>query len=303
MSAGGGSKKVIVFALLANLGIAIAKFTGAFISGSAALLAEAIHSLVDCANQVLLLVGSKLAKRAPTELHPLGYGREAFFWSFVVAILLFSLGGVFAIYEGAHKLSEHGEVSAPFLSMGILAVSIVLEGMSFWACIKEVRSQNPYKNLWVWFRKTTASELLVIFTEDAAAMVGLILAFLCVFVSWLTGNVVWDALGSIFVGSLLVVVAALLAIEVKSLLIGEAPSTDFRGFIEGKVSEYIPGGKVFNLIALQIGANEVMLSCKLSAGNVKDVSQLIGAINQIEREVKQKFPEVRWQFMEPDDAD
>ncbi len=303
MSAGGGSTKVIVIALFANLGIAIAKFVGATISGSAALFAEAIHSVVDCSNQVLLLIGNKKAKRPPSERHPLGYGREAFFWSFIVAILLFSLGGLFAVYEGVHKLSEHGEVSSPFLGLGILLFSLILEGFSFKACINEVKAQNPYPNLWIWFRKTTSSELLVIFTEDAAAMVGLMLATLSLLLSWLTGNPVWDAAGSISVGALLVGVAVLLAIEIKSLIIGETPATDFRGYIEAKVSELIPGGKVFNLIALQIGDHEVMISGKISPGNLKEVSQLINAINTMERDIKAKFPEVKWQFFEPDSAD
>ena len=303
MSAGGQSAKVIVIALMANLGIAIAKLGGAVISGSAALLAEAIHSLVDSSNQVLLLIGNRKSMRPPSDRHPLGYGREAFFWSFIVAILLFSLGGLFAIYEGMHKLSEPEEVFSPFLGLGILLVSLVLEGISFKACIKEVNSQNPYANLWIWFHKTTSSDLLVIFTEDAAAMVGLLLATLSLIASWLTGNSMWDAIGSIAIGALLVSVAVLLAIEIKSLIIGEAPATDFRSYVEARVSELIPGGKVYRLIALQIGANEVMMSCKISPGDLKDVDQLIAAINTIEQGVKMKFPEVKWQFFEPDSED
>lgn len=303
MSSGDGSAKVVLVALVANLGIAVAKFVGAFFSGSAALLAEAIHSVVDCTNQVLLLVGNKKAKRPPSDLHPLGYGREAFFWSFIVAILLFSLGGLFAIYEGAHKLSHHESVSAPFLGLGILIVSLVIEWFSFKACLNEVKVQNTHGSLWNWFRKTTSSELLVIFTEDAAAMFGLVLATVSLLLSWLTGNSVWDALGSIFVGTLLVIVAGLLAIEIKSLIIGEAPATDFKTFIEGRVAALIPGGKVLRLIALQIGGHEVMLSCKLTTGSVRDVDTLIADINRIERETKERFPEIKWQFFEPDTTD
>src|SRR3989344_119242 len=175
MSAG-GSAKVIFLALVANLGIAVAKFAGAFFTKSAAMLAEAIHSLVDATNQVLLLVGNKKAQQAPTAQHPLGYGREAFFWSFIVAILLFSLGGLFAIYEGVHKFSDHEQLTSPLIALVILLFSIGLEWVSFRACVKEVKAQNPYRSLWTWFRKTSSSELLVVFTEDAAAMVGLILA-------------------------------------------------------------------------------------------------------------------------------
>ena len=302
MSAG-GSAKVIFLALVANLGIAVAKFAGAFFTKSAAMLAEAIHSLVDATNQVLLLVGNKKAQQAPTAQHPLGYGREAFFWSFIVAILLFSLGGLFAIYEGVHKFSDHEQLTSPLIALVILLFSIGLEWVSFRACVKEVKAQNPYRSLWTWFRKTSSSELLVVFTEDAAAMVGLILATVSLLLSWLTGNPMWDALGSILIGSLLVVVAVLLAIEIKSLIIGEAPATDFRSFVAARVSALIPGGKVFNLIALQIGVQEVMLSYKISAGDLTNVNQLITAINQIEHEVKIKFPEVKWQFAEPDTSD
>ena len=300
MSAHANSAKVIVLALAANAGIAVAKFAGAFFSGSASMLAEAIHSTVDCANQILLLIGNKRSQRPATPQYPLGFGREAFFWSFIVAILLFSLGGLFAIYEGVHKLSAHEEVSSPFLGLGILFVAIILEGMSFYACIKEVKAQNTYGSLWTWFHKTTSSELLVVFTEDAAAMLGLVLAAIALTLAWVTGNSMWDAAGSIAVGTLLVVVAVLLAIEIKSLLIGEAPATDFKGFIEAKMAVLIPGGRVFHLIALQIGAQEVMLSCKLSPGQLQDTTQLVDAINTIERDLKARFPEVKWSFFEPD---
>ena len=301
MSVGENSIRVVVIALLANLGIATAKFVGAFFTQSASLLAEAIHSLVDCTNQVFLLIGSKKAAKPPSETHPLGYGREAFFWSFMVAILLFSMGGLFAIYEGIHKISDQGEVSSPVASLLILSVSLILEGYSFNACLHEVRKQNPYNTLWKWFRKTTSSELLVIFTEDAAAMLGLSVATFCVLMAWLTGNAKWDAIGSISVGFVLVVVAALLAIEVKSLIIGEASTADFKKFIEEQMAEFIPQGRVLRLIALQIGSNEVMLSYKVSTGTIQDTKTLISAINSIEKKVKERFSQVRWQFVEPDD--
>jgi cation diffusion facilitator family transporter len=303
VSAGESSVRVILIALLANAGIAVAKFVGAFISGSAALLAEAIHSLVDCTNQVLLLVGNKGSKRPPSATHPLGYGREAFFWSFIVALLLFSLGGLFAIYEGVHKLSGHEAVASPALGLGILVFSLILEGFSLRACLKEVREQNTYGSLWAWFRRTTSSELLVVFTEDMAAMAGLTLAMLSLLLSWVTHNSMWDAIGSIAVGGVLITVAMLLAVEIKSLIVGEAPSTDFRSYIERRLQDGIPGARVFNLIALQLGPGEVMLSCKISAGSIKDVDVLIEAINAMERDIKKQFPEVRWSFFEPDTTD
>ncbi len=300
MSSSAGSVKVIVFALLANLGISLAKFGGAFVSGSASLLAEAIHSLVDCTNQVLLLFGSRASQKAPTDQHPLGYGREAFFWSFIVAILLFSLGGVFAIYEGLHHLSHPEEIRSPMLSLGILVMGIFLEWISFSACMKEIRLNNPYGSLTQWFRKTTAAELLVIFTEDAAAMFGLVIAALCISLAWITGDPAWDARGSILVGSLLVVVAVLLGHEIKSLLIGEAPSNDLRPVLDELVARHIPGGSVLRMIALQVGNHEILLSYKIHPGSLNDSRSLINAINTLEAEVKKRVPEIRWQFVEPD---
>lgn len=300
MSSHGGSVKVIVFALLANLGIAIAKFAGALISGSASLLAEAIHSVVDCSNQALLLLGNKRSQKPATDRHPLGYGREAFFWSFIVAILLFSLGGLFAIYEGVHKLDAHEPVSYPWLGLTILLVSIGLEGGSFWACLTEIRKQNRHGSLWAWFRKSTAAELLVIFTEDAAAMAGLSLAALFLVLSWVTGNSVWDAVGSIVVGSVLVCVAILLAIEIKALLIGEAPAEDLRPGVEAIIHEVMPGAKLLRFLALQTGASEVMLAMKIHPGPESSAREMIDRINEVERRTKARFPEIKWQFVEPD---
>jgi cation diffusion facilitator family transporter len=300
MSSAGGPVKVIIIALFANLGIALSKLAGAIISGSASLLAEAIHSFVDCANQALLLVGAKASAKAPSQKHPLGYGREAFFWSFIVAILLFSLGGVFSVYEGVHKLSSHEPVSSPILVVIILFIAVALESYSFMACLAEVRRKNRFGSLWEWFKKTTEAELLVIFTEDLAALLGLVFALVCVSLAWVTGNPLWDAVGSILVGVLLIAVALLLSVEIKSLIIGEAPSMDLRPAVESIVAEHIPGGRVLALIALQTGASEIMLSYKVTPGGMTDVNSLIDAINQVEVEVKTRFPEVKWQFVEPD---
>ncbi len=303
MSSAGGSPKIIIIALLSNLGIALAKFIGAFISGSASLLAEAIHSVVDCSNQVLLLIGSKKSQKAPYDKHPLGYEREAFFWSFIVAILLFSMGGLFAIYEGVHKLGEHGEVSSPFVGIAILIVSLGLEGYSFAACLKEVKAQNKFGSLWLWFKNTKSSELLVIFTEDAAALTGLVIATICLSLAWATGHSYWDSVGSIIVGIVLIVVAVLLAAEVKSFIIGEAPSDEIRDFVKAEAQKLFPSGKILNFIAIQTGSDEVMLSCKIHPGDLKDLDQAIDLVNQLERATKNKFKSVKWQFVELDKED
>lgn len=296
----GGSKSVIVKAMLANLGIAVAKFAGAFVSGSAALLAEAIHSLVDSTNQVLLLVGHRSSQRAPNEKHPLGYGREAFFWSFIVAVLLFSLGGIFSIYEGTHKLGSTETISAPLLGLSILIVSLGLEWYSFKACLREVAHTKGKQTYWQWFKSTTAADLLVVFTEDAAAMLGLVLATASLLLTWVTGNPFWDAAGSIAIGIVLVLVAALLAVEIRSLMIGEAPTENYRPFIEEILKRELPDGKLLRYLALQIGSSEVMLAYKIHPGTLTEVSRLIDSINHIETAVKQKYPEIRWQFVEPD---
>jgi cation diffusion facilitator family transporter len=300
MSTGSDSTKVIFFALLANLGIAFSKFIGAYFSKSSAMLSEAIHSLVDTTNQLLLLLGSKRAKLPPTEKHPLGYGAESFFWSFMVAILLFSLGGMVAIYEGVHKFHSQDTIQAPWLSLSILIISLFLESLSFKACLNEINSTNPHGSLWQWFKKTTSAELLVVFTEDLAALLGLVIATIALLLTWLTGDSMWDALGSISVGVLLVGVAILLSIEIRSLMIGEAPSRDFRTFIEQKTRETIPGGHILRFLAVQLGGNRVLISYKIHPGQITDVATLIDRINQIEEATRTEFPEIAWQFVEPD---
>jgi cation diffusion facilitator family transporter len=298
-----GSTKVILIAMLANFGIAIAKFVGAYISKSSALLAEAIHSVVDTTNQVLLLFGEKASKKIPDDAHPLGYGRETFFWSFVVSILLFSLGGLFAIYEGIHKLEDPEPMHNPMLALGILGFGILLEGYSFYVCLKEVHARNPFHNLWTWFRRTTSAGLLVIFTEDAGALVGLMIASICISLSWALDDPAFDAYGSILIGCLLVCLAILLAREIKSLIIGEAPSKNYRPHIESLVRSHIPNSRILRFLALQTGDGEVLVSFKITPGSIQDVSQLIKTINQMEDEIRKKFPEIKWQFVEPDFQD
>lgn len=303
MSAGGESSKAVIVAFFANLGIAISKFFGAFVTSSASLLAEAIHSLVDCTNQVLLLVGSRKAGKPADERFPLGYGRESFFWSFIVAILLFSLGGVFAIYEGIHKMSENGELSSPRVALAILLFGILLESYSFWACMKEIKAQNRFGDMWTWFRRTSSVELLVVFTEDVAALCGLIIATVCLLIAWATGDALWDAIGSVAVGSLLVVVAVLLAVEIKSFIIGEACPDEVKDFVAEKVKAYFPDGKMLRVIGLQTGSNEAMVSYKFNPGSVQSVEEAIARTNQLERAVRARFPYVKWQFAEMDRED
>lgn len=305
MSKAQGSIKVIVIALLVNLGIALSKFLGAYFSGSSSMLAESIHSLVDCSNQLLLLWGSKAANRPADKIHPLGYGKESFFWSFVVAILLFSMGGLFSIYEGFHKLGESEvHLSALWISFVILLFSICLESFSFYACLKEVRERNPYGSIWTWIHKGTNADLLVIFLEDAAALAGLVIAAIFIAITWLTGNPWWDAVGSIAIGLLLITSAAVLGFEMKSLLIGEGSSLDLQTPFAAEMTRLFPDSKIFHFIALQVGGDQIMVSCKFHPGDLSlPASELITKMNTLERNTKAQFPEVRWIFLEPDDAD
>ncbi len=299
-----GSNKVILVALLANLGIAVAKLIGAFFTRSASLLAEGIHSLADCTNQVFLLIGARQSQKPADDLHPLGYGRESFFWSFMVALMLFSMGGLFAIYEGIHKLN--GDATAihyPWVGLTILVVAIFLEAASFLACLKEVRLQNQYSNLWIWFRQSTASELIVIFIEDLAALIGLALALLFLIVSMITKNSIWDSIGSIAIGVLLISVAYILAREVKSLLVGEKSSTDYKAFISQHLVKLNSEMYVLNILSVVTGSREVLLTMKIHPGKISDSYKLIQVINTLEEKIKTQFPEVRWLFVEPDIAD
>lgn len=304
MSGPQGSTKIILFALLANFGIAITKLTGAFFTQSASLLAESIHSLADCTNQIFLLIGKKSAQKPADEKHPLGYGRESFFWSFLVAILLFSMGGVFAIYEGIHKFTAgEQELKMPLIGIGILVVSIVLEAGSFYACLLEVKKINTHGSLWRWFKKSTASDLVVIFLEDLAALAGLIIALMFLLIAMLTGNPIWDAAGSVAIGVLLVAVSFLLAYEVKSLLIGEAATGDYKQIIEKIFFEQNPEMKILKFITIATGNNELLVSLKVLPGSNHDVTALINSINAAELAIKKQFPEIRWLFVEPDYKD
>src|SRR5215218_2743714 len=197
MSAGADSLKSILFALGANFLIALAKTGGAIFTGSSSMLAEAIHSYADCANQALLLWGLREGRRRPSPEHPLGYGKAIYFWSFIVALMLFSMGGLFSIYEGVHKLQVHEPLENAWVAIGILVFGIAAESVSLWGCLREVNKERGRQGLWRWFRSSRQSELLVVFAEDVAALGGLSLALVFIGVSMSTGNPAWDAAGSI----------------------------------------------------------------------------------------------------------
>ena len=302
MSAQADSIKTILFALGANFAIFVAKFVAALLTGSGSMLAEAVHSLADCGNQGLLLIGMRQARRAASPDHPLGFGMVIYFWSFLVALLLFSVGGVFSVYEGLHKLHHPEPLRWPWLAVGVLVFGAVAESFSMWGCLREVNKARGGKNLWRWFRESRQSELIVVFGEDLAALLGLGLALVAVLATFLTGDPLFDACGSIAIGVLLCVVAIFVAREVASLLVGQSAEPQLRTAIDGFVRARPEVERVFNLITLQLGP-DVMVAVKAQMRGELSGSELIAAINRIEAAMKERFPEIRWSFFEPDVAD
>jgi cation diffusion facilitator family transporter len=297
-----GSVRAILYALGANAGIAVAKTAAAIYTHSGAMMAEAIHSAADSANQLLLLIGLKRARRPVSAEHPLGYGKAIFFWSFIVALLLFSLGGMFSIYEGIHKLRQPEMPNQPWVAVAVLVVAIALEGISLRTALLEVSRVRGRRSFLRWFRSSRQSELVVVVGEDIAALAGLLLALAAVLATIVTGNPFYDALGTIAIGAVLILVAIALGVEVKSLLIGESAEPEtlaaMRVFLKGRPEIT----KVFRLITLQLGT-EIMVTIKARMREKVSAARLIRDINKVERELRKAFPEIRWVFFEPDTKD
>ncbi|AXF01993.1 cation diffusion facilitator family transporter [Paraburkholderia hospita] len=293
------SPKAIFYALAANLGIAVCKFAAAAFTGSGSMFAEAIHSTADCGNQVLLLFGLKQARRPASLLHPLGAGRVIYFYSLIVALLLFFVGGVFSVYEGVHRLMAHEPLSHAYIALGVLGVSVVLETFSLMGAIREIRKTNPDKSMWRWFRETRESELLVVTGEDVAALLGLAIAFVAVLMTMITGNPVFDAWGSVGVGVLLMVIAVLVAREVKSMIIGESASPEVRRAIEAHLHTRKEIRSIINLITLQWGRH-VVVAVQAEMIDYDSGRAMVDAINIVEADLQATFPQVRWVFFEPD---
>ena len=299
MSHQNASVKSIIFALSANFGIAITKTVAAVITGSGAMLAESIHSFADCGNQGLLFLGLRAAKKKPDHEHPLGYGKAIYFWSFIVALMLFSMGGLFSIYEGIHKLDSTEEVKNPLIAIVVLSVSMILEGASLWGCIAQVKTIKKKQTLWQWIKNTRQSELVVVFGEDVAALFGLLFALISVIMAYVTGNPVYDSIGSIGIGVLLVFVSFFVAAKVKGLLIGQSADETVRNEITRFLTNRPEIDSIFNIITLQLGA-QIMVAAKARMAHTDTIEQLIKNINVCEKELKKAFPEVQWVFFEPD---
>ena len=297
-----GSVKAILYALGANFGIALAKGGAAIWTGSGAMLAETIHSIADCANQVLLLIGLKRAARPATAEHPLGYGKAMYFWSLIVALLLFSVGGLFSVYEGIERFRHTEALRDPWIAIGILVFSIVLEAFSLWGALKIIRERQGNRTFWQWFRVTRQSELMVVAGEDIAALAGLAFALIALLLAVATGNPVFDAAGSFAIGVLLIVVAIAVVREVKSLIIGESADPLVHDAIVRFIAARPEVDSVLNLITLQWG-DRVVVAVKARMKETSDGASLIGQINACEAALKQQFPEVSWIFFEPDSLD
>jgi cation diffusion facilitator family transporter len=302
MSAKPDSIKSILYALFANLAIAIAKGFAAFWTGSSAMLAEAVHSLVDSSNQLLLLFGMKQSMRPADSDYPLGYGKSIYFWSFLVAVILFSLGGMFSIYEGIHKFSNPAPLFNPSIAIGVLLFAIIAESVSLWGCMNAVNKERLNRSLFRWFKESRSSELLVVFGEDVAALLGLVLALAAIVTSAITGNPVYDAIGTIMIGILLVIVAFLLATEVKALLIGQGVENHTKLEMETFLESRPEIDQLYNLLTLQMGP-DAMVAVKARMSPSGSEAGLVNAINKVEREFRLEFPIVSWLFFEPDNRD
>ncbi len=293
------SAKAILYAFIANLGIAIAKLGAAFYTGSGSLLAESIHSFADCGNQVLLFIGLKQADKPADEKHPLGYGKIIYFWSFIVAILLFSMGGLYSIYEGWHKLHNPEVLKHVWVALLVLAFGVVLESFSLLGALKEIKKIRKGKTLSTWFKNTRNAELVVILGEDTGAILGLIIAFVFVLISGITGDPIYDALGSISIGVILIIISIFIGWRIKALIIGRSAEPDLVELIDSIIKEDDSIEKLLNTITMQFGP-DIMLAAKLKMKTGLSIEEAVKQINELEDEIQRQVPTVKWCFIEPD---
>jgi len=299
VSAGGGSK-AIVAALGANLAIAVAKFVGFLVTGSSALLAESAHSVADSGNQVLLLVGGRRAAREADERHPFGYGRERYFYSFVVALVLFSIGGLFSLYEGNHKLHQPEPLNRPLVGIAILVFAVVAESFSFRTALRESRPGKGDMSWWAFIRHAKSPELPVVLLEDFAALIGLLLALVGVVLSVLLDAPVWDAVGTLGIGVLLLAVAVVLAVEMKGLLLGESASREAVDAIRSALVDGASITRVIHLKTLHLGPDELLVAAKVAVAPGLGLPAVARAIDEAEARVRRVEPLARTMYLEPD---
>jgi cation diffusion facilitator family transporter len=302
MSAGESTGEILK-SLAVNVIIAVSKGVAAALTGSGAMLAETLHSFADCGNQLLLLKGVRSTRRPADREHPFGYGRAMYFYSFIVALLLFFGGGVFSIYEGVHKVAHPEPVEDVGIALVILMISILLEGWSTLGNIKAMNQRRGKVGFFRYLRETKDSDLIVVFGENSAAVLGLLLAMGALVLAYETGDGRWDAVGSLAIGGVLVGVATFLAREVKSLLVGEAADPALIQSFE-ELADLDPNvERVLNVLTLQQGPGEIVVAAKLKFRSGMETDALVEAINAFERALKARVPEVRWSFIEPDNVE
>ncbi|MEO5878267.1 MAG: cation diffusion facilitator family transporter [Streptosporangiaceae bacterium] len=298
MSAEGGNK-AIVAALAANLGIAVSKFVAFVFTGSSSMLAESIHSIADSGNQGLLLLGRKRSERDRTPQHPFGYGRERYFYAFMVALVLFTVGAMFSLYEGIHKMQHPEEVKAPIWAFSVLIIAIVLESFSFRTAIQESNHVRGDQS-WVEFiRRAKAPELPVVLLEDLAALIGLVLALVGITIAVLTGNGIWDGIGSVAIGLLLGLVAVILAIETKSLLLGEGAGPEVESQILDALESVEEVDHVIHLRTQYLGPEEMLVAAKIAVHHDDTAAEVAKGIDAAEARIREKFPVAKLIYLEP----
>jgi cation diffusion facilitator family transporter len=295
-----GSTRAIIAALIANAGIAVAKFVGFLITGSSSMLAESVHSVADTSNQGLLLLGQRQSRREADPLHQFGYGRSRYFYSFVVAMVLFTLGSVFALYEGYHKISHPAELTSPIVAIAILVVAICLEGYSFRTAVKESRPLKGSGSWWRFIRNSRNPELPVVLLEDSGALVGLLFALAGVGLTMLTGEPVWDGVGTIAIGVLLGVIAVVLMIEMHSLLIGEGATRDEDRAIRAALEQTDNIDRLIHLRTQYLGPEELLVGAKIALAPSTDLATVAATINAAEAAIRAAVPAAQVIYLEPD---
>ncbi|MFM8971603.1 MAG: cation diffusion facilitator family transporter [Actinomycetota bacterium] len=294
-----GSRRAIIAALLANLGIAISKVFAFVLTRSASMLAEAIHSFADTGNQALLILGGRRAKRAPDAAHPFGYGTERYFWAFIVALVLFTLGGLFAIYEGIHTRRHPHELESPIVAVIVLVLAITLESFSLRTAVREATPSRHGRSWRVFIRETRNPELPVVLLEDIGALTGLVLALIGVVLAWTTGAEQWDALGSISIGTLLCIIAVFLAVEMKSLLIGESADPAAEAAVRAAALDGPEARSIIHLRTMHLGPEEILVAAKVEMTS-GDLPAVAADIDAIEARIRAAVPEAATIYLEPD---
>ena len=297
---GGHGSRAIIAALLANGAIATAKFVGFAITGASSMLAEAVHSVADSGNQALLLLGARRSRRAADDVHAFGYGRESYFWAFVVALVLFTMGSMFAIYEAVHKLGHPEPVQNPAWAFGILGFALVAEGYSFRTAVVETRKVKGDATYWQFIRRTKIPELPVVLLEDLGAMVGLLFALTGVGLAVITGDSHWDGYATLAIGILLGMIAIILVIEMKSLLIGESATTKELEAVHAAIAIDPDVIRVLHLRTQYLGPSELMLGAKVEMHHDLTLVEVADTVNRLERHVRAAVPTARYVYIEPD---